>query len=83
VRKHISDCLHDGTDGKSIISGQYKLLKEAKQNGQTRLYDLESDPYEQHDLSDAMPERFATLSHKLNQLEESCQLSRDGANYSY
>lgn len=75
--------LHDGTDGKSIISGQYKLLKEAKQNGQTRLFDLESDPYEQHDLSDAMPERFATLSLKLNQLEESCQLSRDGADYSY
>lgn len=75
--------LHDGTDGQSIISGHYKLLREAKQNGETRLYDLNNDPYEQTDLSAAMPELFETLSKKLSELDNSCQLSRDGADYSY
>lgn len=75
--------LHDGTDGKSIISGHYKLLKEAKQDGQTRLYDLRTDPGEQKDLSAQMPELFETLSKKLAALENSCQLSRDGADYGY
>lgn len=75
--------LHDGTDGLSIISGNYKLLREAKKGGAMRLYDLSSDPYEQTDLSTAMPERFQTMSKKLAELDANCQLSRDGADYSY
>lgn len=75
--------LHDGTDGKSIISGHHKLLKEAKENGELRLYDLANDPYEQTDLSKTEPELFETLVRKLEALELSCQSSRDGADYSY
>lgn len=75
--------LHDGTDGKSIISGNYKLLHEAKKNGETHLYDLNADPYETTDISAKMPDLFKTLSDKLQFLETSCQQSRDGADYSY
>ncbi|MGB7346253.1 MAG: sulfatase-like hydrolase/transferase, partial [Pirellulaceae bacterium] len=73
--------LHDGTDGKSIISGHYKLLQEAKQDGRLRLYDLASDPYEKNDLAESMPDLMKTLTQKLDAIDASCQLSRDGADY--
>ncbi|TWU48000.1 sulfatase-like hydrolase/transferase [Rubripirellula reticaptiva] len=75
--------LHDGVDGKSIISGNFKLMKEAKKNGQMRLYDLSSDPYEHSDLSESQPKLFEMMSQKLEAMETSCLLSRDGADYSY
>lgn len=75
--------LHQGIDGKAIISGHYKLLKEAKKDGRTRMYDLRSDPGEQHDIAKTMPELFEALSEKLEAMETSCQMSRDGADYSY
>ncbi len=75
--------LHDGTDGQAIISGDYKLLREAKPNGRTRLYNLRDDPFEQTDLADSMLVLFDEMSNKLTALDASCQLSRDGADYSY
>ena len=75
--------LHDGTDGKAIISGHYKLLKEAKEKGQMRLFDLKSDPGEQHDILKKMPAVFDAMARKLKAVGMSCQLSRDGADYSY
>ena len=65
----------------AIIRGNYKLLKEAKKNGKTRLYDLAADPYEKNDLVAAMPELFQQLFERMEQLDESCRLSRDGADY--
>ncbi|SMP58215.1 Arylsulfatase A [Neorhodopirellula lusitana] len=75
--------LYQGTDGKAIISGNWKLLQEAKKSAKRYLFDLSSDPYEQNDLSHEFPERAAVLSQKLQEIEASCQRSRDGADYRY
>lgn len=77
--------LISGIDGKSIIRGDYKLLREAtKENkGRLRLYDLSKDPYEKKDLADRMPSKVKDLSEALKEIERSCQLSRDGADYKY
>jgi arylsulfatase A-like enzyme len=75
--------LYQGTNGVAVISGGYKLLREAKKNGRVRLYNLSEDPYEQHDLAQDMPERLAQLSEQLKAIDTSCQLSRDGADYRY
>lgn len=76
--------LHDGIDGKAIISGHHKLLTEAsKTKARTVLFDLKVDPYEKNDIAQKNPELFQELSQKLKALENSCQRSRDGADYSY
>ena len=75
--------LYQGTDGAAVISGHYKLLREAKKNGRLRLYNLEEDPYETKDLASEMPERLAALNQNLEAIDTSCQLSRDGADYRY
>ena len=75
--------LHQGIDGKAIISGDWKLLKEAKKNGRVRLFDIASDPYEKKDVSVDQPELTKKLRQQLGKLEASCQRSRDGAYYRY
>lgn len=70
-------------DGKSIISGDYKLLTEAKPEGRVRLYNLNKDPYEKKDLAETMPAKVDELKKRLKEIEKSCQLSRDGADYRY
>lgn len=75
--------LHKGIDGKAIISGDWKLLQEAKKDGRIRLYDLAKDPFEKHDLSAEQPEQTTRLRKQLQELEASCQRSRDGADYRY
>ncbi len=75
--------LKKGVDGKAIISGDWKLLQEAKKKGRWRLYDLAKDPHEQNDLAAEMPEQTDRLRKQLEELETSCQLSRDGADYRY
>lgn len=75
--------LQGGIDGKAIISGNWKLLQEAKKGGKIRLFDLSKDPYEKNDLAATSPERLSVLSQKLAEIEASCQRSRDGADYRY
>ncbi|MDF7822652.1 sulfatase-like hydrolase/transferase [Pontiellaceae bacterium B12227] len=76
--------LFQGTDGKALINGNYKLMTTAdKGGGKTYMFDLKNDPGETTDLSQKMPERFISLSKKLAEIENSCQLSRDGADYKY
>jgi len=75
--------LISGIDGKSIIHGDFKLMKEAKANGRVRLYDISNDPYEKKDLADKMPEKVKELAEKLKAIDKSCQLSRDGADYKF
>ena len=75
--------LNQGVDGKSIISGNHKLLTEAKPDGHTKLFDIVADPYEQHDLSEAQPEIVGQMQEKLKAIEARCQRSRDGADYLY
>lgn len=76
--------LFQGTDGKALISGDYKLLTTAaKGGGTTHLYNLKDDPAETTDLSATMPEKFKAMAERLAEIETSCQLSRDGADYKY
>lgn len=78
--------LYQGTDGKAIISGDYKLLREAKKknlDGKFHLFDLSKDPYEEHDLAVEKPRLVSELLQSLEAIESSCQQSRDGADYAY
>ncbi|GAB5405206.1 MAG: sulfatase-like hydrolase/transferase [Aureliella sp.] len=75
--------LHQGIDGKAIISGNWKLLQEAKKGGPVRLYDLANDPLEKNDLSAKHPDQAELLRQQLVEIEASCQRSRDGADYRY
>lgn len=75
--------LHSGVNGQAIISGDWKLLREARPEGRLRLYDLSSDPYEKQDLADAETERLQLLLDRMDAIDRECQLSRDGADYRY
>lgn len=75
--------LHSGIDGKAIISGDWKLLQEAKKDGAMRLYNLKEDPFAQMDLYNSKPEQVRLLRQKLQKLEGACRRSRDGADYRY
>lgn len=75
--------LYQGVDGQALISGHYKILKEAKKDGRTRLYDLSIDPFENNDLAQKEPERLKSMLQALSKIDESCRLSRDGADYKY
>ena len=72
-----------GIDGQALIRGDWKIVREAKRNPRTRLYNLASDPYEQNDLANEYPDRLKTLGNAMQSDDESCQLSRDGADYRY
>ena len=75
--------LVQGIDGQALIRGDWKLVREAKKNPRTRLYNLASDPYEQNDLATEYPDRLKTMADAMQADDESCQLSRDGADYRY
>ncbi|WP_231603803.1 sulfatase-like hydrolase/transferase [Neorhodopirellula pilleata] len=75
--------LHGDIDGQAIIAGDWKLLREAKPDGRVRLYDLATDPYEQHDLAIEKPDQLRQMSKRLQEIDAECQRSRDGADYRY
>ena len=75
--------LFQGVDGQALISGDYKLLREAKKGGRTRLYNIAKDPYEKKDLASKEPAKLKKLAAKMREIDQSCQLSRDGADYKY
>ncbi|MGJ8643191.1 MAG: sulfatase-like hydrolase/transferase [Luteolibacter sp.] len=76
--------LYQGTNGMSVISGNFKLVYGADKGGKPpKLFDLAEDPGEKNDLIDKMPEKAAELKGKLKEIDESCRLSRDGADYAY
>ena len=75
--------LHSGVDGKAIISGEWKLLREARRDGKLKLFNLSSDPYETVDLAKDHPEQVKLLTERLTRLEQEAQLSRDGNDYRY
>ncbi len=75
--------LHQGIDGQALIAGNWKILREAKENGRVRLYNLAEDPFEEHDLADQFPARAEQMGRQLSDLDASCQRSRDGADYRY
>ena len=62
----------------------FKLVYGAGKGAQTaKLFDLAKDPGEKDDLVSKMPEKAAEMERKLKELDESCRLSRDGADYRY
>ena len=73
-----------GVDGQAIIRGDYKLLREAKENNpKTLLFNLAEDPGETNDLYDQLPEIRKELKEAMRRLDESAQISRDGGDYHY
>lgn len=75
--------LYSGIDGKALIEGDYKVLREAKSGGPLRLYNLAEDPYEKQDIAEANPELVEKMAKSLAEIEAECQRSRDGADYRY
>ncbi|MDB4265197.1 sulfatase-like hydrolase/transferase [bacterium] len=75
--------LHQGVDGQALIRGDFKILREAKKDGRTRLYNLAKDPYEKNDISKEFPDVLKEMSKAMSELDKSCQLSRDGKDYRY
>lgn len=75
--------LHDGVDDKALISGHWKLIHNAGEENRVQLFDLSMDPYEKRDMAAEEPEKLKMLQHRMEQIEASCSLSRDGADYSY
>jgi hypothetical protein len=47
------------------------------------LYDLKNDPGETNNLKDQMPQLFEKMKEQMKQIDRSCQMSRDGSEYSY
>ena len=72
-----------GIDGQALIRGDWKLVREAKRDPRTRLYNLANDPYEKKDLAAENPEMRASMMEAMQAYDESCRLSRDGADYRY
>jgi len=72
-----------GIDGQALIRGDMKLVREAKSDPKVRLYNLSEDPYERNDLADAEPELFESMAKAMQEHDDNCQLSRDGADYRY
>ena len=76
--------LYSDIDGKALIEGDFKLLRESKsKKGEFRLYNIQEDPFERNDLAESRGELVKELSKKLKKIEASCQLSRDGADFRY
>ncbi|MEJ6829189.1 MAG: sulfatase-like hydrolase/transferase, partial [Akkermansiaceae bacterium] len=75
--------LYQGVDGAALIRGDFKILREAKKDERTRLYNLADDPYEKNDLSKDQPDLLKEMSRALAEIDKSCQLSRDGKDYRY
>ncbi|MEM7313937.1 MAG: sulfatase-like hydrolase/transferase [Planctomycetota bacterium] len=75
--------LHGNVDGQAIISGDWKLLREAKPDGRVRLFDLKTDPYEKNDLASKEPKQREVMMQRMKAIDRQCQLSRDGADYRF
>lgn len=75
--------LEEETDDKALISGDWKLIHNAGKEDRLRLYNLGADPYETTDLAAQEPARVQQLLAAMSEIEESCRLSRDGADYRY
>jgi len=61
-----------GTPGSSVRMGDYKLI-EFFEDGRIELYDLESDPGEDHNLALEQPERAREMQATLQQWRESVE----------
>ena len=75
--------LYKDIDGQALVENRYKLLKRAVAGGEYELYDLAEDPAEKNDLSATEPEILARMKARMAEYDESCRLSRDGADYQF
>lgn len=51
----------------TVAEGGFRLFHEAQNPGEEQLYDLESDPWEQHDVSEQHPEQVERLMTRLDE----------------
>ncbi|YCM42990.1 sulfatase-like hydrolase/transferase [Verrucomicrobiaceae bacterium 227] len=70
-------------DGQALIEARYKLLHRAKSGGGYELYDLIDDPSEKTNLIKKKTDIAAAMKKRMAEYDESCRLSRDGADYKY
>ena len=70
-------------DGQALIDKQYKFLNSASKGGGYELYDLLADPSEKDNLMASKPEVAKAMKKRMAEFDESCRLSRDGADYRY
>ena len=75
--------LVSGTDGQALVEERYKLLHRATKKGGYELYDLLDDPAEKNNLIASKPEVVKRMKAVMAASDESCRLSRDGADYRY
>nr|WP_261340527.1 sulfatase-like hydrolase/transferase [Mariniblastus fucicola] len=77
--------LVSGIDGQGLIRGDWKILQEATKGDKRRirLYNLASDPYERKDLAQQNPEMLESMKQAMQEVNDSCARSRDGADYRY
>ncbi len=75
--------LFQGIDGKALIDGDYKVLREPNKKARVRLYNIAEDPFEEKDLAETHPEILKEMLAKIDAIEESCQLSHEGNDYRY
>lgn len=75
--------LHEGTDDKALIFGDWKLIHNAGEQNEILLFNLGTDPHETENLAASESELVKRLLSQMSEVEESCRLSRDGADYRY
>jgi arylsulfatase A-like enzyme len=67
-------------DSVALIDGDYKLIRRERSSA-FELYDLGSDRYETDDISGEFPDRVEDMKRALRAWRESCDASRNGADY--
>jgi arylsulfatase A-like enzyme len=75
--------LEGDIDGQALVEERYKLINSALRGGGYELFDLLSDPKEKNDLIETKPEIAEAMKKRMVEFDESCRLSRDGADYKY
>ena len=75
--------LYNEVDGQALTEERYKLIRRANKSGKYELYDLLEDPAEKKNLAKSHPEVFERMKKAMAEQDESCRLSRDGADYQH
>lgn len=70
-------------NGQALVEKQYKLLNSSSKGGGLELYDLLADPEEKENIITSKPEIATVMKKRMAEYDESCRLSRDGADYPY
>lgn len=65
----------------ALIDGKYKLVSKNKSQQALQLFDIDTDPEEQHDISTANPERVSNMYKIFLKFNQSARHSQQGGDY--